>query len=344
VKVVVVAAAGIAAAFVLSLAVLVGGATGPAVSSAVASVAQAASEACPVTGPVPGLGAGQAAAADAVVSSAMAATGEDVDATQVAVDAALAMSGLANLAGLGNRPLGLYQELPSAGWGTPAQLTAPASATVAFVRHLSAVPGWRSLAPWQAAAEAELPAFAPVGALEADWSRAGQVTAAVVRNADAPGGCGQGSGQLAGPAETNGLPSGYAVPAGAQPAHARAVSFALAQLGKPYIWGAAGPAAYDCSGLTMAAWARAGVALMHYTGDQQTEGAPVALAALLPGDLVLVPGSDPPGPGIAGHVGIYLGDGLVESAVDPALGVAVQPWDSFVSGGLVALRDPAPGQ
>jgi cell wall-associated NlpC family hydrolase len=94
----------------------------------------------------------------------------------------------------------------------------------------------------------------------------------------------------------------------------------------------------------MAAWASAGVQLAHYTGDQQDEGTGVTPAELVPGDLVLVPGSDPPGPGTAGHVGLYLGDSLVESAIDPVLGVAVQSWATFVSGGLVALRDPAPGQ
>jgi cell wall-associated NlpC family hydrolase len=344
VKIVVLAAAGVAATLVLAVVVLAGGVSGPSVSSAVASVAQAASEACLVTGPVPGLGAGEAANADAVVSAAMAASGEDASASQVALDAALAMSGLKDLVGRGNGALGLYQELPSPTWGTSAQLTDPPSATVAFVGHLNVVHRWRSLAPWQAAEEAELPVLAPIAVLQADWGRAGEIEAAVVRNADAPGGCGQGSGPQVAPGASKGLPPGYAVPAGVPSAHTQAVSFALAQLGKPYVWGAAGPAAYDCSGLTMAAWASAGVALAHYTGDQQDEGAPVSLAVLVPGDLVLVPGSSPPGPGIAGHVGIYLGDGLVESAVDPALGVAVQTWDSFVSGGLVALRDPDPGQ
>jgi cell wall-associated NlpC family hydrolase len=94
----------------------------------------------------------------------------------------------------------------------------------------------------------------------------------------------------------------------------------------------------------MAAWASVGVRLDHYTGDQQNEGQPVSPTALVPGDLVLVPGSDSPGPGIAGHVGIYLGDSLVISAIDPAYGVAVQSWSTFVSGGLIAIRDPAPGE
>lgn len=159
-----------------------------------------------------------------------------------------------------------------------------------------------------------------------------------------PGGCGQGSGPLAGSAATYGLPAGYAVPPGTPPRHAAAVSFALAQLGKPYVWGAAGPGSYDCSGLTLAAWAAAGVTLEHYTGDQQVEGSAVSPEDLIPGDLVLVPGSDPPAPGVAGHVGIYLGYGLVESAEDPAVGVTVQTWSVFVGGGLDALRDPAPGE
>ena len=141
---------------------------------------------------------------------------------------------------------------------------------------------------------------------------------------------------------THGLPAGYSIPVDTPPAHARAVGFALAQLGKPYVWAAAGPNAFDCSGLTMAAWATAGVTLVHYTGDQQTEGVAVTPATLEPGDLVLVPGSDPPGPGIAGHVGIYLGDGLVLSAIDPQDGVAVQTYQAFVFGGLDALRDPDP--
>ena len=92
----------------------------------------------------------------------------------------------------------------------------------------------------------------------------------------------------------------------------------------------------------MAAWATVGVTLLHYTGDQQGEGVDVTEATLMAGDLVLVPGSDSPGPGIAGHVGIYLGYGLVESAIEPQLGVAVQTWQTFTAGGLDALRNPDP--
>ena len=60
-------------------------------------------------------------------------------------------------------------------------------------------------------------------------------------------------------------------------------------------------------------------------------------AGMSPGDLVLVPGSDGT---LAqpGHVGIYLGEGLVESAVDPAQGVLVQTWANFTSGGISGIR------
>ena len=118
-----------------------------------------------------------------------------------------------------------------------------------------------------------------------------------------------------------------------------AVRFALAQLGKPYVFGAAGPTAYDCSGLTMAAWAQAGVELPHSSQEQALVGTPTTPAALVPGDLVLVPGDD--GTLAApGHVGIYIGDGMVLNAADQQDGIRVQTYANFieVGHGLSALR------
>lgn len=83
---------------------------------------------------------------------------------------------------------------------------------------------------------------------------------------------------------------------------AAAVQFAYAQLGKPYAYGAAGPDAYDCSGLTMAAWAAAGVSLPHNAAEQQQMLPYVPEGDLQPGDLVFF-GSP------AEHVGIYVGNG-----------------------------------
>jgi cell wall-associated NlpC family hydrolase len=74
------------------------------------------------------------------------------------------------------------------------------------------------------------------------------------------------------------------------------------------------------------------------------EGGPAAPAVAAAGDLVLAPGSDPPGPGLPGHVGIYLGYGLLVSAIDHQMGMAVQTWQVFTSGGLDAVTDPAPGR
>ena len=140
------------------------------------------------------------------------------------------------------------------------------------------------------------------------------------------------------PVVDNGLPTSYAIPNDATAAETVAITYAFAQLGKPYLWGGVGPNAFDCSGLTMMAWTQAGVTLLHYTGDQINEGTRVSsYADISPGDLVLVPGSDGT---VAnpGHVGLYLGEGLVESAVDVQYGVIVQSYSSFVSAGLSGIR------
>lgn len=340
-------AAGTFAAFglVIGLAV-VGGAGQSSATAATLSAAQLATQTCLVSGPVKGLSPAQAANASVVASAAMAASHEDPRAVQIALMTAITESRLRNLGPrLGNAgSLGLFQQRPSQGWGTPAQVSDPTYATDTFTQRLLAVPGWTTMAPWAAAQAVQRSAFANGSNYRANWARAGAVLAGVLANGNAQGACGQGSGSLAGPASGHGLPAGYVIPPGTPPKHAAVVAFALAQLGKPYVWGAAGPAAFDCSGLTMAAWGSVGVHLLHYTGDQQNEGAPVSPSSLVPGDLVLTPGSDSPAPGVAGHVGIYLGDGLVLSAIDPAHGIAVQSWSTFVSAGVIALRDPAPGR
>jgi cell wall-associated NlpC family hydrolase len=109
-------------------------------------------------------------------------------------------------------------------------------------------------------------------------------------------------------------PSGPSGPA--PPASARAqiaVRAALSQVGKPYQWGAAGPNSYDCSGLTMWAWAHAGVSLSHSAAMQYNETRRVATGALQPGDLLFY-GSP------IHHVAMYIGGGqLVEAPYTGAL-------------------------
>lgn len=358
----VVRAAGVAGAVATALSLAMatlGGALGASSSQGAASletVLSSAAEGCVTTGSVTGLTAQQATMAAQVVAAAFAVSGENLAATRIAIMTADTESGLVDL---GPQPgndgsLGLFQQRAVAGWGTPAEELNPAEATGMFVSRLLRVPGWASLSPWVAAQSVQRSSFTGVpsasnggssvvgGNYRARWAASGTILAAVVGHGTTSG-CGQGvPGGVVGPASGHGLPPGYQIPAGTGPAHASAVRFALAQLGKPYVWAAAGPAAYDCSGLTMAAWAAAGITLAHYTVDQQHEGVPVSTTGLQAGDLILTPGSDSPGPGLAGHVGIYLGYGLVESAVDPQVGVVVQSWSLFVSGGLDALVDPDP--
>ncbi len=81
-----------------------------------------------------------------------------------------------------------------------------------------------------------------------------------------------------------------------------AVKVALDQLGKPYVWAAAGPDTFDCSGLTMFAYAHAGISLAHYTGDQFNQGRHVSRGELQPGDLVFFEQN-------LGHMGMYIGNG-----------------------------------
>ena len=88
-----------------------------------------------------------------------------------------------------------------------------------------------------------------------------------------------------------------------------ALDFAFAQLGEPYVWGADGPDSWDCSGLTMGAWAAGGVSLPHYSVAQYYATTPVSYTDLRPGDLLFW-ASDPSNPDTIYHVALYIGDDL----------------------------------
>jgi cell wall-associated NlpC family hydrolase len=106
---------------------------------------------------------------------------------------------------------------------------------------------------------------------------------------------------------------------------AQALEAALSRRGDPYVWGAAGPGEFDCSGLVVWAFAQEGISLPHYTGDLWNSGVHIPRADLEPGDLVFF------FPDIS-HVGIYLGDGLMVDAPDFGEVVRVEPvyWSAFV--------------
>ena len=97
---------------------------------------------------------------------------------------------------------------------------------------------------------------------------------------------------------------------------AAAVNYALAQVGKSYVYGAAGPNSFDCSGLTMMAWAQAGVALPHSSSAQFNSGPRIAASDLRPGDLVFYYSP-------ISHVGMYIGNGKIVDAANPRSGVRV---------------------
>jgi len=109
---------------------------------------------------------------------------------------------------------------------------------------------------------------------------------------------------------------------------AAAVQYALAQVGDAYVYGAAGPNAFDCSGLTMMAWAQAGVALPHSSSAQYSSGPHVAQSDLQPGDLVFYYSP-------ISHVGIYIGNGMIVHAANPSTGVVVSSVNSMPYSGAV---------
>lgn len=118
-----------------------------------------------------------------------------------------------------------------------------------------------------------------------------------------------------------------------------AVSWAEEQLGKPYQWAAAGPGSFDCSGLTMAALAQAGITVTHNANVQwqQTKAHPVAENQLAAGDLVFYVGSD--GSLTApGHVGIYIGNGEVIDAPYAGANVRFDPLTTI--SGYAGATDP----
>ncbi len=131
-------------------------------------------------------------------------------------------------------------------------------------------------------------------------------------------------------AATAGTTDAAAAPASV-PASGRAgaaVAYALAQVGDAYVYGAAGPSAFDCSGLTMMAWAQAGVGLPHSSSAQMGSGARVSQSELQPGDLVFYYSP-------VSHVGMYIGNGMIVHAANPGSGVTTAPVNSMPYSGAV---------
>lgn len=98
-----------------------------------------------------------------------------------------------------------------------------------------------------------------------------------------------------------------------------AIAEAKRQLGKPYVWGAAGPDSFDCSGFTLWAWRAGGVSLPHYSGAQYSSTTHIPMSAIQPGDLIYYQSPSE-------HVALYIGGGQIIHA--PHAGGVVQ-YDSL---------------
>jgi cell wall-associated NlpC family hydrolase len=132
--------------------------------------------------------------------------------------------------------------------------------------------------------------------------------------ADTIGAGGSASGSSSG---QSGSQPTYTGPTGTQAD--KAVAFAYAQLGKPYVYGATGPSSYDCSGLVQAAWAAAGVAIPRTTFEDWDDLQHIPVSEMVPGDLIIYDGE--------GHVAMYVGDGYIIDAPHTGAFVERVPYD-----------------
>lgn len=226
----------------------------------------------------------------------------------IAIATAIQESRLTNLTtALDHDSLGLFQQRPSQGWGTPAQITNPAYASTRFYQALQAIPGWQNLPLTVAANDVQRSAYP---AAYAPWQTVAEEL--VASFAGTVGACDAGTRG----ADSAAPPAGFSLPAGTLAPVVTAIDYALAQVGKPYLYGGTGPTGYDCSGLVMMAYQAAGLVLPRTTYQQVHAGTAVPNAAdLRPGDLIFTIGSET-GASAAnpGHVGLFLGSDLVLDA------------------------------
>jgi cell wall-associated NlpC family hydrolase len=251
----------------------------------------------------------------------------------VAIATAIQESRLRNLPYGTADSLGLFQQRPSQGWGTAAEIMDPVYAATAFYSRLVQIPGWQSLTLTVAAQDVQ---HSGTPGAYAQWQTL--ATALVNTFSGAATACLTDTGGHGPASGTTQLPAGFAFPLGTPTAIQTAIAYAVAQLGKPYIWGGTGPTGYDCSGLVMMAYRAAGISVPRTTFQQVLVGAPVyGMNQLQPGDLVFTAGSD----GTAtdpGHVGMYIGSGLVIEAPQTGEPVMITPLAGYWQQNTVAIR------
>ncbi|MTD54057.1 C40 family peptidase [Amycolatopsis pithecellobii] len=251
----------------------------------------------------------------------------------VAVATAITESQLQNLDHGDRDSVGLFQQRPSQGWGTVAQIMDPAYSSAQFYTRLMALLNWQTM-PLTQAAQAVQPSGFPDRYAKYEQA-ARQIVGAV-------------QGATCDARDAAQVP----VTGGAE----QVIDAARSQLGAPYAWGggtATGPSrgirdsgvadqhgdyakiGFDCSGLVLFAYAQAGISLPHQSEAQFGLGTRIpqsaGLAALKPADLVFC------SPGSIRHVGIYLGNGQMINAYESGTVVRVQPVDLGEYAGAVRL-------
>ena len=228
---------------------------------------------------------------------------------QIAIQAGMTESRLRNVNHGHADSLGIFQMRPSMGWGTPAQVTNPEYAINKFYNVLLTVPGWQQMRPGVAAQAVERSAFP---ARYHEWEAMASHLVENIGEIPDAAGCGEGT--------------GLALPA--SDSAATAIEFAMNQRGDPYVWGAEGPDAFDCSGLVLKAYRAAGIALPRVAENQYHAGAMLPVEEAQPGDLLFW-AYDPADPRTIHHVAIYLGDGKIVEAEQSGVPVKVDTfsWD-----------------
>lgn len=256
----------------------------------------------------------------------------------VALATALQESGLRNLEYGDRDSFGLFQQRPSQGWGTAAQVRDPVHASTKFYEGLLKVSGWQSMTIAQAAQAVQKSGFpdayakweplatalqkAITTSLGQSWSSGkdsdtgGEVEQAT---SSVAAGCGAGEdGSSFGPIPAGSVPEGYTIPASAPKSVRTAIRWGLGQLGTPYQWGGTCSAPHgqdpmgrcDCSSLMQASYKAGGISLSRTTYTQVKEGKAVSVDALKPGDLLFTRGTAK----APEHVGMFIGQGLVLQA------------------------------
>ncbi|HET8642592.1 MAG TPA: C40 family peptidase [Pseudonocardiaceae bacterium] len=216
---------------------------------------------------------------------------------QIALQAGMTESRLRNLPYGDRDSIGIFQMRPSMGWGSIEQLLDTAYSINKFYDVLLEVSGWEDMRPGDAAQAVERSAFPD---RYHTWEPLAVALIGQIGGVDNPGGC-----QL--PPQVFGSVPPPTAAAGT------AIAFALAQLGKPYVWGATGPSSFDCSGLMLRAYESAAIQLPRVSRQQFQAGAQLPVESAQPGDLLFW-AYDESDPRTVHHVAMYLGGGQIVEA------------------------------